>query len=561
MNADRTLTWARTGLLIGMALAACSASNDRKTPESSEAPAATPAAAAQGPKDPRIEEWRKVVAKTPAPKEGCFTVTYPSTTWSEEACAPATSNPLPSPPRRPLGPAAKSLAGGEGAPLVGNGTDWSAQTTSAITSATGTFPVVSGVSSEISDGGVNGYSLQINTNVFGSTACAGGLPGCKAAMRVVFYGQSGNADIWYVLVPYYQGTTVNCPSAAWQGLAGNCYLEESKYQLNIGAQPVTNLQNLSLSAVAGNPNITMTISAGGTTAKSIGVPNFIGVGSGWTDAEFNIFGDGNGDTANIFSSGSGATIQVQTEVGTSSGSSNPSCVNTGSTGPATVETNNLNLVANCCAAEASAITFLESDVPGQSCVLCQGGNCLGANPGAISAAQGNGGAVSVNDATTQLTLSGAWASSPTAPTFTFRGMPAGVSCTATYDYPPSWGPSTITCTTSDNTLLGTYPITVTATIGSATASTNVNLTVTPCQPLTCSGIGYVCGSLADGCGNTENCGSCPSGETCTAGACYKCAERTCPPPEFFNLDTCECQACPCGTIHIDGHYICNVCRP
>ena len=31
--------------------------------------------------------------------------------------------------------------------------------------------------------------------------------------------------------------------------------------------------------------------------------------------------------------------------------------------------------------------------------------------------------------------------------------------------------------------------------------------------------------------------------------------------EFFDLYTCECKGCPCGTIHLDGHYICDVCKP
>ena len=92
-------------------------------------------------------------------------------------------------------------------------------------------------------------------------------------------------------------------------------------------------------------------------------------------------------------------------------------------------------------------------------------------------------------------------------------------------------------------------------------TTDVTLTVTACQPLTCTGFGYVCGSLDNGCGTTQDCGTCPSGESCTAGACYKCAERTCPVPEFFNLSTCKCEACPCGTLHVNGHYLCNVCRP
>jgi len=40
-----------------------------------------------------------------------------------------------------------------------------------------------------------------------------------------------------------------------------------------------------------------------------------------------------------------------------------------------------------------------------------------------------------------------------------------------------------------------------------------------CIPYTCSGLGYECGSWADGCGGTLNCGTCASGYTCTSGIC------------------------------------------
>jgi hypothetical protein len=360
-------------LVVGAIVVACSGGSTPVDPAASSArdvhgaigvdtssggasPASAPAA-----KDRRVEAWRRVVAKTPALKEGCFTVTYPSTTWTEEPCAPAVSNPLPAPPRQLVRGAAA------GVPAVGRGTDWFAQTSSATTSATGSFPFVSGVSTVSSSDGANAYSLQLNTNAFSSSAC-NGVPTCRAAMQAVFYGQSGNADIWYVLLNYYSGSTVNCPSSSWIGLGGTCYLEESRYQVNIGAQPVSNLGALLLGAVTGSTNVTMTISAGGSTAKSIGVPNLIGLGSGWTDTEFNIFGDGGSDDADFAGT---PTIQVQTDVEGAA----PSCSMTSNV--FTLETNSLNLVPNCCLASANGITFLESGVTGQSCTLCgaQGQTC------------------------------------------------------------------------------------------------------------------------------------------------------------------------------------------
>lgn len=608
--------WLRGGLLAaGVALAACSASNDGTRAESSEMSPDAPVASAHVPKDPRVEAWRKVVAKTPAPKEGCFTVTYPSTTWTEEPCAPAVSNPIPAPSRRLFGGGTKSEAespaGGAGVPAVGNGTDWYAQTSSATTSATGSFPYVSGVSTVSSADGSNAYSLQVNTNQFPSSACSGGLAGCQAAMQAVFYGQSGNADIWYVLLNYYSGSG-GCPSSSWQGVGGTCYLEESNYQVNVGAQPVSNLSALSLSAIAGSPNVTMTMSAGGGTVKSVGVPNVVGLGGAWTNTDFNIFGDGGGDRASFAGT---PTIQVQTEV---QSATSPTCSPTAPS--STVETNSLNLVPNCCVASGNAITFLESGVTGQSCTLCgaqgqtccsagtgcsspgdvcYGGTCtacggsgevcctgntcgsglacqqglcgvqdgLTASPADISAAQGDGAAISVNYASTEVTLTGAWASSDTTqPTFSYEGLPEGVSCVPSSGFGP--GPTKVTCTTSADTptsasanLPNGYPIKIVANIGSISESTTIYLTVTACQPDTCSNVGYVCGSLDNGCGETLNCGSCASGDSCVAGVCTPTCNKYCPPPEFLDPYTCTCDSCKCGTIIVGGHRICNVCKP
>jgi hypothetical protein len=40
-----------------------------------------------------------------------------------------------------------------------------------------------------------------------------------------------------------------------------------------------------------------------------------------------------------------------------------------------------------------------------------------------------------------------------------------------------------------------------------------------CVPQNCSALGYNCGSISDGCGNTLNCGSCLAGYTCSLGIC------------------------------------------
>lgn len=57
-----------------------------------------------------------------------------------------------------------------------------------------------------------------------------------------------------------------------------------------------------------------------------------------------------------------------------------------------------------------------------------------------------------------------------------------------------------------------------------------------CTPTTCAAQGYECGSLPDGCGDTLQCGSCPSGSTCSNGKC-NCVPNSNP-----------CSGKSCGTV-------------
>ena len=90
------------------------------------------------------------------------------------------------------------------------------------------------------------------------------------------------------------------------------------------AAPITSLSTLKLTGaaagVAGAANGSITVSVGGTPYTASGNNYFPDLGSQWQEAEFNVFGDGNGDQA-VFNSG--ATIHMRTGVasGTTSGPS------------------------------------------------------------------------------------------------------------------------------------------------------------------------------------------------------------------------------------------------
>jgi hypothetical protein len=61
-----------------------------------------------------------------------------------------------------------------------------------------------------------------------------------------------------------------------------------------------------------------------------------------------------------------------------------------------------------------------------------------------------------------------------------------------------------------------------------------------CTPRTCAAEGFTCGKLEDGCGGTEECGTCPSGLACSndaGGICGKPSEM-CKPADLRLLGSC-----------------------
>src|ERR1051326_911063 len=110
-----------------------------------------------------LDAWHKSMARVPLPKKGCFTASYPSTTWQEVPCG--------KPPARTYGPAKPYL--------VGHGINFEAITANNMTSATGSFDTVN-VASETDNGMPDIYSLQLNSGFFSSpAACAGGSVNCQ----------------------------------------------------------------------------------------------------------------------------------------------------------------------------------------------------------------------------------------------------------------------------------------------------------------------------------------------------------------------------------------------
>lgn len=335
------------------------------------APAAS--AGAANPAPLTQSAWHNDIVHLATPAKGCFTATYPVLSWKTVGCTAAPHKPFPprtagqgSGPATVPGAVASGTGTGPTADTVGNGVDFSAGVTGVMTGATGSFPTVSGVTSE-SDGGVaNSYSLQLNSKPFVSPVCAG-YAGCYGWEQFVYSNPGtapGSAFIQFWILNYF----TTCPSG-WWSYASDCYTNGPA--VTIASQPITNLANLSLTGtVSGGAGGTDTTSftAGGTTVSSVTTDSTLGLSADWAAVEFMIGGDGGGSSAD-FNPGSTIVVQTVTHNGTTNA---PTCLSEGYTG----ETNNLTLVGSPAYLPGSSpsIRSTQSNVAGTvaSCAAASG---------------------------------------------------------------------------------------------------------------------------------------------------------------------------------------------
>jgi hypothetical protein len=164
--------------------------------ESEPAPAAAqtkPAATGEAKPAPTAEElenWRRAIAKTPEPSDGCFTATYPDPQWSEVPCGkPSHKLYLPTAVRHGQAISVEQVGGFLG---TAAGPDFSATWTGQVSSVEGSFDPGTSASTEFAvpcpanattgfnvcptnpafnSATANEYSLQLNSEFFTTTAC------------------------------------------------------------------------------------------------------------------------------------------------------------------------------------------------------------------------------------------------------------------------------------------------------------------------------------------------------------------------------------------------------
>ncbi len=147
---------------------------------------AAPAADGPDPEAAARANWAQIMAHNTASPEGCFHASYPNFVWEQTDCKVA--HPRVHPVRRAPESGAKDV--------TGNGNDYVAEAAGLISATLGTFPKVTGVTSEKSvgvaafgDGGIlgpNEYTLQINSNFTGTTSVCAGHSGCTVWQQFIY---------------------------------------------------------------------------------------------------------------------------------------------------------------------------------------------------------------------------------------------------------------------------------------------------------------------------------------------------------------------------------------
>jgi hypothetical protein len=315
-----------------------------------------PASAAIQPTARQMAAWQAAISHVQQPGSGCYHASYPSLRWHAVRCVTA--------PKLPLVPASRS-ARRPGAAAVGDGHDYSAQVPGLISRAAGTFKNVSpGISEKGTLGGsgpkiANSFSLQLNTQfVTGSPACSGSSKPAKCQAWQQFVYTYQNRKSGYVFMQYWLiNYDATCPPG-WMAYSADCYTNSNAVAVKAVTAKQLATVRITASAKAHGKDVASLSVGSGSAASVSGKDTKVHLAKFWNTTEWGVYGDGGGSEAYF---GTGATLQAQTALTASSGSSAPTCVSEGFTG----ETNNLKLAHTPALRKQSSPTLASRQTNGE----------------------------------------------------------------------------------------------------------------------------------------------------------------------------------------------------
>lgn len=316
-----------------------------------------------------VQAWHEQVKEDGPPAEGCWSVSYPSRIWTAERCnaAPNYRSIPPSPTSTGHSRITRStsLSGSPVSAKAGAGVDYSAVTASLTRSATGSFPTVTGVTSESGALGANKYTLQLNTNTsddvvnLGNTSpycAANGYAACSTWQQFIYSTDNGSNNPQVFIQNWlFVGPGDSCPRG-WQSF------NTSEYQgcfTNSQAVAVPNVPASSLGSVklagsaTANGNDTVTFTNGTKVYAISQRDSTLQIASTWNTSEFNVVGDGSNSPAANFNRGSSITVKLAVNDGSTRA---PSCLGPNG-GGTTGEYNNLTL--GRCTTSGGAMPFIQ----------------------------------------------------------------------------------------------------------------------------------------------------------------------------------------------------------
>lgn len=359
MNSSIALTWVRSRLsvviinVLAALLLSTAALAQNEPTQSSPEPSSSQSPDTQILSKQEREAFLKKMEQIPIPGKGCFTAKYPDANWKSFQCgqAPKTPNPV---------------ARGARPFTVGGGSDYFIQVAGNISSSSGSFDSITGVTSEYgprydtpSTVHPNIYSLQLNANEFSTTVC-GGAPNCVGWEQFLFSQSQCNPSACIFVEYWLINHGSPCPTAAWTYYSGTpttlpgCYMNTAVALVPV--QSLANLAHLTLSgSVSGGLDI-VKLSTPNGDINATAQDSILNLAQGWTGGEFNLVGDCC-DFEAYFNSGSNITVRLSANNGTTNAPSYSTFFN-----GATAERNNLNLVGSptLVGGPSPAIVFTEA---------------------------------------------------------------------------------------------------------------------------------------------------------------------------------------------------------
>jgi hypothetical protein len=207
----------------------------------------------------------------------------------------------------------------------------------------------------------NTFSLQLNSNQFhGPSICNGAVTPSDCMGWAQFIYAPSQAFIQYWLLDYGSA----CPSNWRSDNEGDCYRNSAA--VSVPTLSAANLAKATLTGATGSTD-TVTFTEDGSALYKTSQANLVDLSQYWTDAEFNIFGNGGGSEIII---NSGSTLVVQTLMGSAVPTTSASTCGFGGT---TGESNSLDVLFDSCCPLGGAspgIQFMESNVSGQTAPAC-----------------------------------------------------------------------------------------------------------------------------------------------------------------------------------------------